>query len=334
MAHKIGEIDLALKTVERDASEPQSWHGLENVTESLNTENCALRGINIMRGKVGIILEDGAEYPAPLQVPCIHHPIENGKLHFLGRPFDPSSYQLFDNREFLDFASECFKAAGMDNSLSFVTTLYDGSRMTLSRRLPEADFKDAHGHEVASYINLLNSVDGSWPVFANVSEIRTVCYNTATANLMEGGSACKHTPAALSSFIARFPAILAEALAAHKGSANDYLMMADKPLSFTEAQAFFAALLGKGKLSTRSFNVVNENLMPLFLKGRGCYGQTAADAYNAVTEHFTHTASLEANAPDGSADTKKREARQMLLSDKLHESIEAGRKMIAEYSQR
>lgn len=334
MSHKIGEIDLALKTVERDASEPQSWHGLENVTENLTTENCALRGVNVMRGKVGIILEDGAEYPAPLQVPCIHHPIENGKLHFLGRPFDPSSYQLFDNREFLDFAGECFKAAGMDNGLSFVTTLYDGSRMTLSRRLPEADFKDAHGHEVASYINLLNSVDGSWPVFANVSEIRTVCYNTATANLMEGGSACKHTPAALSSFIARFPAILAEALAAHKGSANDYLMMADKPLSFTEAQAFFAALLGKGKLSTRSFNVVNENLMPLFLKGRGCYGQTAADAYNAVTEHFTHTASLEANAPDGSADTKKREARQMLLSDKLHESIEAGRKMIAEYSQR
>ena len=334
MSHKIGEIDLALKTVERDASEPQSWHGLENVTENLNTQNCALRAVSIMRGKTKIILDDGMEYSAPLQVPCIIHPLETGKLHFLGRPFDPSSYQLFDNREFLDFAAQCFAAAGMDNGLSFVTTLYDGARMTLSRRLPEADFKDAHGHGINSYINLLNSVDGSWPVFANVSEIRTVCYNTATANLMEGGSACKHTPKALSEFIARFPDTLAEALAVHKGSANEYLMMADKPLSFTEAQAFFASLLGKGRLSTRAFNVVNESLMPLFLKGRGCYGQTAADAYNAVTEYYTHNSSLEANAPDGTADQRKREARQMLLSDSLAESMERGRKMIADYSAR
>jgi len=333
MSHKIGEIDLALKTVQRDASEPVSWHGLETELESLNTENCNLRSIHIMRGEHTVKTELGV-YASPVFSPCIVHPIEAGKLHFLGRPYDPSSYRLFDNREFLDFAAECFKAAGMDNSLSFVTTLYDGSRMTLSRRLPEADFKDAHGYGVNSYINLLNSVDGSWPVFANVSEIRTVCYNTATANLMEGGASCKHTPDALGDFIRRFPDTLAEALKAHEGSANDYLMMADIQLSFTQAQSFFAALVGKAKLSTRAFNVVNEGLMPLFLKGRGCYGQTAADAYNAVTEYYTHNSSLEANAPDGTADQRKREARQMLLSDTLAESMERGRKAIAEYSAR
>lgn len=333
MAHKIGKIDLALGTVERDASEPQSWHGLENVTESLNVQNCALRKMDIQRGEVKITVQ-GAEYPAPLIVPCIAHPLETGKLHFLGRPFDPSSYRLFDNREFLDFAGECFKAAGMDDSLSFVTTLYDGARMTLSRRLPEADFKDAHGHEVASYINLLNSVDGSWPVFANVSEIRTVCYNTATANLMEGGASCKHTPEALSNFIARFPDTLAEALKAHEGSANDYLAMADIPFSMSQAESFFAALVGTAKLSTRAYNVVKESLMPLFIRGRGCYGQTAADVYNAVTEYYTHNSSLEANAPDGSADQRKREARQMLLSDNLAESIEKGHKALADYASR
>lgn len=333
MSHKIGEIDLALGTVQRDASEPVSWHGLETEQENLTTESCNLRKMEIQRGEVKITVA-GADYEAPLIVPCIPHPIENGKLHFLGRPYDPSSYKLFDSGEFLDFAGECFKAAGMDNSLSFVTTLYDGSRMTLSRRLPEADFQDAHGHGVNSYINLLNSVDGSWPVFANISEIRTVCYNTATANLMDGGASCKHTPDALSQFIARFPDTLAEALSAHKGSANDYLMMADLNMSFTEAQAFFASLVGTAKLSTRAFNTVNESLMPLFLKGRGCYGKTAADAYNAVTEYYTHNSSLEANAPDGTADQRKRTAKQMLLSDKLQEHIERGRKAIVEYSAR
>lgn len=333
MAHKIGKIDLALGTVERDSTELVSWHGLESSREGLNIHNCNLRNVDIQRGEMKVTVA-GAEYSAPLVVPCIPHPLETGKLHFLGRPFDPDSYQLFDAREFLDFAGECFRAAGMDDSLSFVTTLYDGSRMTLSRRLPEADFKDAHGHEINSYINLLNSVDGSWPVFANSSEIRTVCYNTATANLMEGGASCKHTPAALSDFIARFPDTLASALNAHEGSANDYLAMADIPFSMSQAESFFAALVGTAKLSTRAFNVVKESLMPLFIRGRGCYGQTAADAYNAVTEHYTHTASIEANAPDGSADQRKREARQMLLSDSLAESIEKGRKALADYASR
>lgn len=331
MASKIGKIDLALGTVERDASEPQSWHGFETVKEGLSVQNCALRKVDIQRGQVTVNV-NGETYDAPLVVPCIPHPLESDKLHFLGRPYDPESYKLFDSREFLDFAGQCFKAAGMDDSLSFVTTLYDGARMTLSRRLPEADFKDAHGHGINSYINLLNSVDGSWPVFANISEIRTVCYNTATANLMEGGASCKHTPDALSNFVSRFPDTLAEALKAHQGSANDYLLLASIPFTFTQAQSFFASLVGTSKLSTRAFNVVNESLMPLFLKGRGCYGQTAADAYNAVTEYYTHNSSIEANAPDGTADQRKREARRLLLSDTLAEIMERGRKALADYS--
>lgn len=330
MAHKIGKIDLALGTVERDITEPVSWHAMETAKEGLNVHNCNLRKMDIQRGEVKIMV-NGGEYPAPLIVPCITHPLEAGKLHFLGRPYDPSSYQLFDSGAFLDFAGECFRAAGMDDSLSFVTTLYDGSRMTLARRLPEADFEDGHGHKVNSYINLLNSVDGSWPVFANISEIRTVCYNTATANLMEGGASCKHTPDALSQFVARFPETLAEALTAHKGSANDYLTMSGIPLTFTQAQSFFAALLGKGKLSTRAYNLVNDSLLPLFIRGKGCYGASAADAYNAVTEYYTHNSSIEANAPDGSADQRKREARQMLLSDKLGDTIEQGRKAYIDY---
>lgn len=330
MAHKIGEIDMALGTVERDSTEPVSWHALETAKEGLNVHNCNLRKMDIQRGEVSVKV-NGENYAAPLIVPCITHPLEAGKLHFLGRPYHPNSYELFDSGAFLDFAGECFRAAGMDDSLSFVTTLYDGSRMTLARRLPEADFEDGHGHKVNSYINLLNSVDGSWPVFANISEIRTVCYNTATANLMEGGASCKHTPDALSQFVARFPETLAEALTAHKGSANDYLTMSGIPFTFTQAQSFFSALLGKGKLSTRAYNLVNDSLLPLFIRGKGCYGASAADCYNAITEYYTHNSSIEANAPDGSADQRKREARQMLLSDKLDATLEQGRKAYIDY---
>ncbi len=327
--HKIGKIDLALKTVQRDATEPQSWHALEDSIIGLTTQNCGLRSVKIKRGQVTVDV-DGVTYGSPLQVPCIAHPIESGKLHFLGRPY-ADSYRLLDTDEFLDFAAECFKAAGMDDSLSFVTTLYDGARMTVARRLPEADFTDAHGHPVNSYVNLLNSVDGSWQVFANVSEIRTVCYNTATANIMEGGASSKHTSEALDAFIANFPMILADALTTHKGSANDYLTMASIPLRFSQAQDFFAALVGSAKLSTRAANIVDDGLLPLFLRGRGCYGESAADAYNAVTEYYTHNASAESNAPDGGADMRKREARALLLSPDLAETLEKGRKLRADY---
>lgn len=332
MSHKIGEIDLALNTVQRDSSEPVSWHGLEKPVFALSTDNCGLRAMQIQRGQVTVNV-GGVVYDSPLEVPCIAHPLETGKLHFLGKPF-AKSYRLLDTAEFLDFAKQCFQAAGMDNKLSFTTTLYDGARMTIARRLPEADFKDAHGHEVASYINLLNSVDGSWPVFANVSEIRTVCYNTATANLMEGGASCKHTPEALDSFIANFPLTLAEALTAHEGSANDYLQMAGIRLTASQAQHFFVALLGTSKLSTRAHNLAIDGLFPLFLRGKGCYGESAADAYNAVTEYFTHNATAEANAPDGSADMRKREARKLLLGDDLGETLEKGRKALADYLSR
>lgn len=330
MSHKIEEIDLALGTVQRDASEPVSWHALETAVVGLNTDNCKLREMKIQRGDVTVTV-GGQQYPSPLSVPCIPHPLQPGKLHFLGKPYSAETYELLDTNAFLDFAAQCFAAAGMDNSLSFTTTLYSGSRMTVARRLPEADFKDAHGHEIASYINLLNSVDTSWTLFANASETRTVCYNTATANLIEGGASCKHTPEALQQFIANFPLTLAEALTTHKGSANEYLQMAGIPLTASQAQQFFAALVSAGKLSTRGANLASDKLVPLFLKGRGCYGQTAADAYNAVTEYYTHNSSAESNAPDGAADLRKREARTLLLSDELPATLEKGKKLLADY---
>ena len=329
--HHIEAIDLALGTVERHETEPQSWHALETVRNGLSTGNCGLRAMEVLAAPVQVVKPDGAPYATPLAVPCVAHPLEAEKLHFLGRPFD-TSYRLFTNAEFLDFAKQCFDAAGMDDSLAFTTTLYEGSRVTIAKRLPEADFKDAGGYEIRGYFNLFNSFDGSWAVFANVSEIRTVCANTATMNLGQGGYSKKHTPEGLAEFIANFPQLLADALTTHKGSANDYLVMASHPMTNRQAQAFFVALLAKGeKLSTVAYNRAIEGLAPLFTRGKGVKGISRADAYCAVTEYFTHNASAESNAPEGSADNYKREARQLLLSDKLDEMLVKGEKLMVDY---
>ena len=88
-------------------------------------------------------------------------------------------------------------------------------------------------------------------------------------------------------------------------------------------------MIGGEKLSTRANGVIQEGLLPLFSKGRGCYGESAADAYNAVTEFYTHNGTVEANSVGGTSDNRKREAKEMLLSDSLMEKIEKGKALVA-----
>lgn len=328
--HAITKIDLGLKTIERNATEPVSWHALETAREGLTIGNCNLSQLETKRGNVSVMF-DGAAYPSTLIVPAIAHPLESGKMHFLAAPFEPETYELFDYQEFCAFVGECFKAAGLDDSVSFTTTLFEGKRMTIARRLPEAIFKDGYGHEVVTYINFLNSLDKSWPLFVNVSECRTVCNNTATANLATGGASVKHKPEALRAWIANFPLILAEAINTHKGNANDYLQMFERSVTFGQAQAFLMALLSGKVLSTTSYNKANAILSGFNAPSAGTYGKNGADLYNAVTHYFTHHGTQEANSQGGTSDLYKREAKEAILSDSFAETVERGESILAEY---
>ncbi len=327
--HHIDAIDLALGTIQRHNEEIPSWHRLETPVADLSTENCALRDMNVEASPVTVEF-NGKKHKTTFNVPTIAHPINNGELLFLGKPYD-RTYRLFTPREFVDFAAQCFREAGLDNKIAFTTTLFSGARMTIAKHIPDSDFKDAKGHEIRTYANLLNSLDGSWPTFVNASETRTVCFNTATMNIMEGGASCKHRKDALDAFIKDFPRIFGEAVTLHKGSANDYLRMADIRVTKEDAKNFFAALLTReSKLSTLTLNTVEKELLPLFVKGRGCYGETGADLYNATTEHYTHEFSQEANAPDGTADKRKRAAKEAILSEGFGAMLERGKKLVLE----
>jgi hypothetical protein len=344
--HHIKTEDLKIGAVERHHEQPVSWHGLESVRENLSVANCGLREINVQVGEINM----GTQV-TPWAAPYIMNPLtqeefdnvdedekeergdeEYSPVLFLSKPFDRKSYELFTPAQMVDFAGLCFKEAGLDDSIAFTTTLFRGRRQTIAKEITEASFKDGNKHEVKSYINLCNSVDGSWKFFVNISEIRTVCFNTASANIGIGGTSCKHRPDAMAAFLKRFPAIFAQALKDHKSSANDYLRLAGIEMTLEQAQRFFAALLVKGeddaKLSRVAYNRVEGDLSSLFVKGKGNYGVSAADAYNAVTEYYTHNYSEEANAPGGTADNCKRNAKEMLLSDKLPATLERGKQLL------
>lgn len=363
MSSGIGKYDLALGAIQRDASEPISWHGEETAVENLTIESCKLASLSVqvdamhlatkvpgkgvLKGKLVNGFVDTGYSIASLANPLfkgVENESETGETTkeekepariYVSKPY-LGTYQLFTPNDFISFVGECLKAAGLPNKLAFTTTLFDGSRMTAAVRLAGADFKDAYGHEVTSYINFLNSMDGTYPLFVNNSEIRTVCNNTATANLNLGGASSRHKPEAMANFVANFPLTLAEAIAQHGNSMNDYLQMAEIEMNAEKALAFFYSLLTQGagekRLSTRSYNVSNDELMAQFSNAaKGTYGKSAADAYNAVTYVYSHDTSLESQAPGGSADNRKRLARELLLSATLDAQIERGRKLGAEY---
>jgi hypothetical protein len=336
MSHEISKIDLALGAIERHESEGVSWHGLETVRPGLSVGNCGLRAIDVQPMTLNA---RGQE--TDFRLPYVPHPINAGELLFLAdKPFSKETYELFTPIEFVIFAGECFREAGLDDRIAFTTTLFGGMCQTIAKHIPDADFKDASKHEVKTYVNLLNSLNGKWPLFVNVSETRTVCNNTATANLHEGGASCKHRPEALRAFVKRFPVIFADAIATHKGNANDYLKMAGIEMTKEQATWFFAALLKGGKLdempkedvrlSRKAYNLATDDLMTLFVKGKGNFGVSAADAYNAVTDYCTHNYSAEANAPGGTADDYKRDAKAALLSPTLPAILEKGKKLVTD----
>lgn len=338
MSHEISEIDLGLGAVERHQEEVSSWHNLEKVRENLSVENCGLREINV---KTSNLVDDGQD--TGFRLPYVQNPIAEGKLYLSDRPFDRETYELFTPVEFVDFVGMCLKEAGLEQKLAFTTTLFSGKCQTVAIHIPDADFTEGKGdYKVRTYANFLNSLNGKWPLFVNTSETRTVCNNTATSNLHRGGASCKHRPDAIRAFIKRFPTIFADAITTHKNSANDYLKLAGLEMSKEQAQAFFAALLTtdrgeETRISKMVYNLATDTLLSLFVKGAGNFGVSAADAYNAVTDHYTHSMTLEANAPGGTADNYKREAKAALLLGteektvaKYQAMIERGKKLLAD----
>lgn len=329
MAHKITAIDLAIGAVQRHQEESVSWHGLEAVKEDLSTENCGLGEIEVKLGDVKITHE-GKEFDSSYKVAFMDHPITEDEILFFSQPFDENTYQLFTPKEFVAFADECFKEANLGNKISFTTTLHEGRQMSISRALPESDFKDARGNEIKTYFNLFNSLDKTIPLFANISEKRTICANTMMSNLNTGGASAKHTPESIASFVKNFPKVLSEAIKEHANSANDYFMMFDIPFSIKQARQFYAYMLAgkESRIGKRTIDTIESDLLKLFVNGRGTKGENGADVFCAVTEYYTHKFSAEANSINGRAHHFKTLAKSLLLNNNLEQILEQGKKVI------
>ena len=156
--------------------------------------------------------------------------------------------------------------------------------------------------KLLQYAVLMNSHDGSTPVFLQPTDVRVVCKNTLDWAL-DGNKAMrfsiKHTTG-VGERLKEVSKILDKA-DANWAKAHDIMnMMHDHKIDEKQAEVYFEAVIpflrNRGMSGTNKLGVehrdfatpVFEQLKQNFKFGAGNKGETLWDAYNAVTEYYDH----------------------------------------------
>ena len=210
----------------------------------------------------------------------------------VGKPV-ASTYEAMTNERYWEVVSNMF--GGTSFEVESAGTIFDRSRRFITVKLADVKDFNVDGREFLNRVSLLDSVDGSTNFYAINTSICTVCATTFrmtlgyksgefrlkvrhTRNLIEGVENVESTIEGLVGVAAQFKKAMEIA--------------AETPIQSPQARALFAGWLGEGKeeLSTRSNNTVSR-LVQLFQGGAGNRGETALDAFQAVTDWASHESS-------------------------------------------
>lgn len=223
---------------------------------------------------------------------------DNGKKH-------QGSYGLLNNSDFIcviESICAVLDSMGLKWKVATTGTLKNRERSFISLVLCERDSFTVDGREIKAYLNCLNSIPsnaGCTVTFAN-NTFTICCRNTAAMVLRnkDGAkfhAAIKHTKG-MKAALKDIPLLVEAYISGNERLFKDLKSFSEFPISLEQAEQYFAAFIGrdseggltdKTELKTRSANIV-ETLRELFVKGDGNRGETAFDAWNAVTQFYTH----------------------------------------------
>jgi hypothetical protein len=161
------------------------------------------------------------------------------------------------------------------------------------------------------------------------SSVRVVCQNTLNASLASIGDInlrVSHTKNC-EVRISNMTQALADLFVKRDAFYATYEGMTSKGMTLAQAERILVGFLtNDDKASTRAKNVT-QNVLDLFVKGKGNSGQTRADLLNGLTEYYTHEASdntrkLFSSSEFGSGAMKKAEFFSLLADDVATQRIE------------
>lgn len=264
------------------------WHGLNDVTDVIKLDNSPLSRWDVTK--------------APLMVPSPQRPGEFIATDYsiltatddglpVGGPIT-ETYGVVDNAAFLGLIRDSL--AGTGHVIETVGSIKNRSRVFVSVGLREMEKFVAAGREVEGYLNFLNSFDGSTSLIVNAGNHTVVCGNTFRAALRHNGKLVnirvKHSKNVIMK-IENMEEIIGGAVGVQAEFRKAMDDAANAPIAVNDAQALFAGFLSPGEEpSTRSLNTV-ATLVELFQRGAGNKGENLVDAFNAVTDYYTHSSS-------------------------------------------
>lgn len=260
------------------------WHGLTEINADLDLKNNWLTQWDIQ--EVGLQTPDGIEVPFKILTGTDDNEI-------IGKPF-AGTYTPVSNKQFLDMITEAI--SGVKGAVvESVGSVCNRGRVFVSISIKGMDKFKVGDREFMDYLNFGNGHDQTSAVWANASNICTVCNNTFSMNLngeQEIKIKVKH-----SKDVAVRLENISEVIDAYAGTQAkfkaEFERLMNEPLKTDNARNLFAGWMirsnsEEGKdLGPKTLTKVNR-VTELFESGRGNTGSNRADAFSAVTDYYTH----------------------------------------------
>jgi hypothetical protein len=278
MSHGITKRD-------RQEARHMGWHNLTQINEDLDLKNNWLTKWDIQ--EVGLKTVGDVEVPFKILTGTDDQEV-------IGKPF-AGTYTPVSNKAFLDMIGEAI--SGVKGAVvESVGSVNNRGRVFVSISIKGMDKFKVGKREFLDYLNFGNGHDQTSAVWANASNICTVCDNTFSMNL-DADQKVKIKVKHSKDVVARLENI-SEVIDAYAGTQAkfkaEFERLMNEPLKTDKARDLFAGWMVRSSggnqerdLGPKTLSKV-ERLTDLFQIGKGNTGNNRADAFSAVTDYFTH----------------------------------------------
>lgn len=213
----------------------------------------------------------------------------------IGKAYNPDTFKPITNRMFLDTIREAIKEIP-GSKIESAGSVMGRGRIFVTISVPQALESKIGKRDFRNYLTFGLGRDFVTPFFVTASNVCTVCNNTFNSNLMIGNDPVniryKQTKN-IAFKLDNVPQIIAGWLGAIKNFEINFGKMDKQKVTLDFAQKFIVGFLAndtEGEFSTRKQNQANE-LLSLFVRGKGNSGETAGDLFSAFTDYYTHNSS-------------------------------------------
>jgi hypothetical protein len=266
------------------------WHKLTDVEKELALKNSRFTTYEQIAYPTYITVNGVSVPTGEYRLVCT----DNNQM--IGKSFSDSFVQ-FPNGELLDVLEQATDGTGL--VLESCGTVRNRESRFFSFSMKGAKQFSAGGRKFDAYLNVLDDITGRHKLLFLSGSTCVVCANTFAMALDGEGfnvdQSVKHTKKAKLK-LDGMPKIIQAALLSHEDFAEKFNRLADQAVSTEQARGLFATLLSKKGhqisgttfLSKNTLNTTDELVALFSNRAQGNNGENLADAFSAVTDHFTH----------------------------------------------